>query len=383
MRILIIGAGMYVTGRNNTGYGTILSSIAEYSRNINLDLIVVASKSQKSKVDLAESTFRINDKLSTKINVDFQIIDENFQEFINQNNFDLCIISVPDHLHFHYCKIALESNLHCLVVKPLTPTIAEALELIKIQERNGLHAVVEFHKRYDESNLIIKDLFKGGKIGKPLYFDVNYSQRLEIPTVTFKDWVEKTNIFQYLGVHYVDLIYFITNFQPIRLTAVGTYGKLKDQNINTYDSIHSIIEWKHKEIEHSFFSVFNISWIDTNNSSAMSDQKYSFVGTEGRLECNQKNRGLELVNNQNGHVSFNPYFSEYLLNEDSGYEYTGYGFKSIKQFLDDVADLKNNKFEIEYLSNKRPSFRDSLISVRVTDAVNKSLSINSEWVEIK
>ena len=37
MKILIIGAGMYVTGRDNTGVGTILSSIAESSKNINIE----------------------------------------------------------------------------------------------------------------------------------------------------------------------------------------------------------------------------------------------------------------------------------------------------------------------------------------------------------
>ena len=41
MKILIIGAGMYVTGRDNTGVGTILSSIAESSKNINIENISV------------------------------------------------------------------------------------------------------------------------------------------------------------------------------------------------------------------------------------------------------------------------------------------------------------------------------------------------------
>ena len=36
MKILIIGTGMYVTGRNTDGYGTIFPSIIEFQRNNNL-----------------------------------------------------------------------------------------------------------------------------------------------------------------------------------------------------------------------------------------------------------------------------------------------------------------------------------------------------------
>ena len=36
MKILVIGTGMYVTGRNTDGYGTIFPSIIEFQRNNNL-----------------------------------------------------------------------------------------------------------------------------------------------------------------------------------------------------------------------------------------------------------------------------------------------------------------------------------------------------------
>ena len=55
---------------------------------------------------------------------------------------------------------------------------------------------------------------------------IEYSQPREIPLKLFKKWSQDTNIFQYLGVHYVDLIYFLTGFQPISAYATGVKNYL-------------------------------------------------------------------------------------------------------------------------------------------------------------
>ena len=37
--------------------------------------------------------------------------------------------------------------------------------------------MVEFHKRWDQSNLVLRDRLAAGEIGVPLYFHIEYSQR--------------------------------------------------------------------------------------------------------------------------------------------------------------------------------------------------------------
>jgi len=267
------------------------------------------------------------------------------------------------------------------MVKPLTPTIVEAKELISIAEKNNLFACVEFHKRYDETNLWIKKAISENKIGKLNYFTVDYSQRIDIPLKTFKGWSDKSNIFQYLGVHYVDLIYFLTKYKPIRIAAYETEGILKQKGINSYDSVHALIEWQ--GVGGAFISSFNTNWIDPNCSSALSDQKYKVIGTEGRIECDQKNRGVELVTEGTGIQQINPYFSDYLPDENGVLKFGGYGHTSIRIFLEDVVNLKSGKVSLEYLTGHRPSFVESLTSVAVVEAANKSMSNNSAWTEIE
>jgi len=55
-----------------------------------------------------------------------------------ENRYDAAIVSVPDHRHFDYTGVLLRQGIHCLVVKPLTPTLAEALELERIPSLRAL-----------------------------------------------------------------------------------------------------------------------------------------------------------------------------------------------------------------------------------------------------
>jgi predicted dehydrogenase len=388
MRVLVIGAGMYVTGRGNTGPGTVLSSLAEASKMLNIEEVVVASKSPQSAIAVKEATDRINKTIGSNLKVRHRRIagdpEKEIKTLCGETQFDCAVVSVPDHIHFPFTHELLQGGVHCLVVKPLTPTLAEARELVALQQEQRLYGAVEFHKRFDESNLYIKRAISENRLGKLLYFTVDYSQRIDIPTATFKEWSEKTNIFQYLGVHYVDLIYFLTGFLPIKATAVGTTGILKQKGIDTFDSVHATILWKNPENEADWFaSQFSTNWIDPVTTSALSDQKYKVIGTTGRIECDQKNRGIEVVQEMNGIQQINPYFSEYLPDENGKLKFGGYGYKSISRFVLDVADIQNNKTTIDHLEQNRPTFKQSLVSTAVVDAINQSLKDNFSWREIR
>ena len=161
MNIIIIGAGMYVTGRNQSGTGTILASLFESSKELPIDQITVVSRREQSVIDVKEAEQRINQLLQTSLSVDYQTLGSEdpigvYASILETHHYDACIISTPDHLHFPYAKVSIEKGLHCLVVKPLTPTLDEANELVRLQEKHQVYGAVEFHKRWDETNMYIR-----------------------------------------------------------------------------------------------------------------------------------------------------------------------------------------------------------------------------------
>ena len=59
----------------------------------------------------------------------------------------------------------------------------------------------------------------------------------------------------------------------------------------------------------------------------------------------------------------------------------GYGIDSIVTFLDDVRDIENSLKSLNDLfqNEKRPSFKESLISTMVVEAAHRSLENDSQW----
>tara|TARA_Y100000768_G_C23988181_1_gene690315 strand:- start:2937 stop:4124 length:1188 start_codon:yes stop_codon:yes gene_type:complete len=385
LEIIVIGAGLYVCGKGTSGYGTILPAIFEWKRlNKNLGDIHCVSTSEESSRNLLEKA----KELQVKTGVNFEITsypDQGlknytaYREVLNNCKKPACaIIAVPDHLHYQIAKECLEANIHTLIVKPLTPTYAEGLDLVNLAKKNKLHAAVEFHKRWDKSNLILRDKFKSGELGAPLNCWVEYSQRKSVPLSSFKDWASKTTILQYLGVHYIDVIRFVTLASPKRVMSVGQKSEIVRHGIDTYDAIQSVIEWEMQDGTH-FTETILTSWVDPNNSSAVSDQKIKFVGTKGRYEADQKERGIRLNTDEHGIQHINPDFCMPYGENDGDIYWQGYGIDSITTFIDDVVAINNEKVNLLDLQNTRPSFKESLISTAVIEAAHISLENDSKW----
>jgi len=378
LKVLVIGAGMYVSGRGTNTFGTIFPSIFNAYNNNIIGKITVISTSYKT-ANLAKKKFTEIKKL-TKSDININFLPKKNSKNINYFSFakefkpDVAIISVPDHLHSSITLNLAKLNIHCLVVKPMTTSVSEAKKMIKVFDSRNLYGAVEFHKRFDESNLVLKDKVDNGKLGKLQYAVIEFSQQKNIPENYFKKWSQKTNVFNYLGVHYVDLIEFITNFKPIEVLALGQKDYLIKKGIKTWDSIEVMIKWKRKDSGY-FVSTHITNWIDSNKSSAMSNQKITLVGTKARYESDQKNRGINFVDDKTGVNILNPYFTSNIFKGKES-KFFGYGIESVNLFFLDVLNLISKKISLNNLNKNRPSFKNCLNSVRILEAVIKSLKTN-------
>ena len=388
MDIVVIGTGVYVSGRGTSGFGTVLPAILEYQRTVgNVRKVHLVGTKQSHAADARVKAARLIKDTGVKAELAIYPIDQEDNEIIYKDvlrhvSRPACaIVVVPDHLHHEIARECLNSSLHTLVVKPLTTTVSEAKDLIRICGDKNLYGAVEFHKRFDRHNLKLKEIISNGKIGQLLYFTVKYSQKKHVPIEYFSSWVDRTNIFQYLGVHYVDVIYFVTRAKPKRVLVLAQSGWLRDRNSDAFDIIHATIEWE-MPAGNRFLSFIHTGWIDPESSTAESDQRIEVVGTEGRLESNQKRRGMEIVSDEDGVEDINPDFCSPYKNHDGLVSYKGYGIDSITTFLRDIADLSSGEIDMNQLENCRPTFQSSLCSVAVIEAINSGLHMQGAWIDI-
>lgn len=374
--VLVVGAGMYVTGAGTAGYGTILPALCQASKAKLVGRVTVAATNPANRDAVLEKAAAVQQLVESRLPVDY-VADG--VRAADGGRFDCAIVSVPDHLHFEITRELIARGLHVLVVKPFVPSLAEADELIRLAKEKNVYGAVEFHKRFDEANLRAKRMLRDGSIGDLLYAVVEFSQRRTIPLETFAAWSARSNIFQYLGVHYADLIWFMTGAVPLRVSALGQRNLLASRGIDTWDAVQATIEWRAGAA--TFVSTILTNWIDPPATTAMSDQKIKWIGTKGRIESEQKDRGLQLVTDA-GIQHVNPYFSDFLYDADGGLQFGGYGPRSIEQFLRDAASIAGGAKRPDELRGGRATFEDARVSTAVVDAANRSLERNGEWVEV-
>jgi len=387
MNIVVIGSGMYVSGRGTNEYGTVMPAICEWKRlNPGGEVHVVGTHGQR----IQQTKMRVLE-LQKKMKVQFKcyfypentdVIDsERYQKILKKIlPPKVAIIAVPDHLHYEVSKEALQEGFHTLVAKPLVPSFQEASDLYTLQKKMRVHCVVEFHKRFDAANLKLKEAFKNNEIGAPLYFLIEYSQRKHIPIENFISWVRHSNVFQYLGVHYVDMIYFVTGALPQRVMALGQKHWLVQRGIDNYDAIQGVIEWQDR-LGQKFLSYILTHWVDPLRSPALSNQKIQLIGTKGTFSSDQKMRGIEMVTDEGGTQQPSPYYTfGYHINETLNYE--GYGIESIMAFLKDVFLIVKDQLQLSEISERCPTFRQALVSCAVIDGINQSLNQGGRWIKV-
>ncbi len=385
MNLFILGDGSYVTGRKTSEYGVIFPAICEFiNENNNVNSITFFSNSKLGQNQAKKKINSILKKTQTKTDVSYVLGFSNMKNIINKyksDSLNCAFVCTPDHTHYNFIKAMLKNKLHTFSVKPFVLKTDHALKLIKIQKKYNLISYVDFHKRFDFQNIITKDKILNKKIGHVLNINVSYSQKKINPEINFKKWANKTNILQYLGIHYIDLTFFMTKARPKRVMAVGQVNYLKSKlKKYIYDSIQCIIEWEDKN-KKIFTQTLSVNWIDPNSSSAMSEQNYTITGSFGNINCEQKKRGLTITTDGNGINDINP---DFCINYSIGkkLKFDGYGIKSIKTFLYDVINFQNKKTSLKNIEETRPTFSQSLVSTKVIDAANKSLKSKSRWVFI-
>ncbi|MDP2984194.1 MAG: Gfo/Idh/MocA family oxidoreductase, partial [Candidatus Latescibacter sp.] len=133
------------------------------------------------------------------------------------------MVALPDQLHYSAVKQALLSNQHVLCVKPLVLKYEQSVELEKLAYERGLFIGVEYHKRFDRRSLLARKDYRKGLFGDFAMGEARMIEPYYYRYSNFQNWftTDKTDPFVYVGCHYVDLVYFITDLKPVSVSVEG------------------------------------------------------------------------------------------------------------------------------------------------------------------
>jgi predicted dehydrogenase len=132
---------------------------------------------------------------------------------------DAVSIVTPTTLHFEVARDFLESGVHVLVEKPITATVEEADELIRIAQANNLRLMVGHLERFNAA-LLGLDLTND----KPLFIE---SHRL----APFNPRANDVSVVLDLMIHDIDIILAVVDSEVERIDAKGVAVLTNDTDI--------------------------------------------------------------------------------------------------------------------------------------------------------
>lgn len=104
----------------------------------------------------------------------FHRYSTSYEELLNDKEVDTIYVALPNHLHYQYTKQALEVYKNVILEKPLTSTVEEAKELMKLAVRNKVFLWEAITNQYLPNFYKIKELLP--TLGNIKIVECNYSQ---------------------------------------------------------------------------------------------------------------------------------------------------------------------------------------------------------------
>jgi len=128
------------------------------------------------------------------------------EELLAISEIQLVVIATPNDTHYPIARQCLAAGRDVVVDKPVTPTLKEALDLVKFAQERGRLLTVYQNRRYDGDFQTVQQIIAGGKLGRLVRFESNYDRFR--PQLKASAWRERsgpgTGILLDLAPHLID-----------------------------------------------------------------------------------------------------------------------------------------------------------------------------------
>jgi scyllo-inositol 2-dehydrogenase (NADP+) len=134
-------------------------------------------------------------------------VARSLDEMLSDQTINLVGIATPNDSHFSYARACLEADRHVVVDKPITPTLAEAEELVRLAEKRGRLLTVYQDRRWDGAFLTIKKLVEAGELGSVAEYEARFDRfRLDPKPGAWRERADfpAAGVLWDLGPHLID-----------------------------------------------------------------------------------------------------------------------------------------------------------------------------------
>lgn len=165
-----------------------------------------------------------------------------YRDVLNDPEVDMVILSVPHELHLFFIEETIAAGKNVLCEKPMTMTMDEAYRVVRGVKEKGLKLCVDYNRRFSPAMIDMKEAYHGhlaGEGGKARIYTQEKSRpawpeeqttnmliRINDESLTYGgvhiDWKLGGGQIIGEGCHWLDLICWMLDERPVRVTGVGS-----------------------------------------------------------------------------------------------------------------------------------------------------------------
>jgi len=169
-------------------------------------------------------------------------ITADYQDVLKDPEVDMVILSVPHEMHMFYIRETLKAGKHLLCEKPMTMTMDEAYEVIRLAKEHNVKLCVDYNRRCSPAMIDMKQAYHAhrkqpkGKArvytqedNRPLWAEEGMTtilMRINDESLTYGgvhiDWKEGGGLIIGEGCHWLDLMCWLMEDRPVRIFAIGS-----------------------------------------------------------------------------------------------------------------------------------------------------------------
>lgn len=340
MNVLIIGSGSYVLG-DMYGPGVILRSVVQWlmdeapAGETAHSVTVTVNNSSTMSVKQDEIQQILADLAVPELLVRVSLVHTQVgNQILSEGGVSACFVSVPDRFHADYAARAIRAGVPLWIVKPLTGELKQAQHLLALSRENKAKVWVDYHKRFDVSNRLLKRQNEQQGMGRMLAYSVDYHQPRTLPLDVF-DWVADVDVFTYIGCHYVDQLFFLFPEAELQYVSARPLKGAVFDKTGQYDGVLALLSFQTNS--GALECPMNVGWFNPLGSPTKSLQTLKVQFEKGLVELDQTRRGVQSWTDD-GVLETNPYFFCQTTDVSGRVRYEGYGYDSVRYFLDAVQD---------------------------------------------
>src|SRR4029077_458711 len=103
-------------------------------------------------------------------------IVRSLDELLGMQDLRLIVIATPNETHYPLARQCLEAGRDVVVDQPFTPTLKEAVDLVRFAQERGRLLTVYQDRRYDGDFQAVQQIVSDGNLGRIVRFESNYDR---------------------------------------------------------------------------------------------------------------------------------------------------------------------------------------------------------------